>query len=173
MYTESQLPEWSNFQLPKGILKRLYDQGFTSPTPIQRETLPQIISGRDVIGIAQTGSGKTLAFSIPIIASILKSHPKKENQRRLKALIIEPTRELALQVAKHIKDCSPQRSEAQVKAHAPPIVSVATVVGGMSSQKQSRILNRGADILVATPGRLWEMLSVVCEKRFFSTRPLS
>ncbi|PVG01923.1 DEAD-domain-containing protein [Serendipita vermifera] len=157
-FDDLQLPEWMPFELPKSILRRLHDLAFTSPTPIQKETLPQSMSGRDVIGIAQTGSGKTLAFSLPIVTSILKS--KRERKRRLKALILEPTRELALQVAKHIKDCSPQRSEAQVKAHAAPIVSVATVVGGMSSQKQSRILDRGADILVATPGRLWEMLSV-------------
>lgn len=160
--TAENLPQWYSLGLRSAILQRLHDQGFTSPTPIQRDTLPLSLSGRDVIGISQTGSGKTLAFALPIINYILSlPTPSKKCARSLKALIVAPTRELALQVAAHINACSPQRTEAQVKAHAAPRISVATIVGGMSMQKQERMLEKGADIIVATPGRLWEMLSGV------------
>ena len=135
-----------------------------SPTAIQRQTLPLSLSGRDVIGISQTGSGKTLAFALPILHHILSLSSlgsKKERRRTLKALIITPTRELALQVSAHINACAPLRTEAQVQAHAAPRVSLATIVGGMSSQKQKRMLERGVDIIVATPGRFWELVSDV------------
>ncbi|KAG8802760.1 ATP-dependent RNA helicase, partial [Serendipita sp. 399] len=118
--------------------------------------------GRDVIGIAQTGSGKTLAFGLPILHDILsqpKNRSSRNHQRRLKALIITPTRELALQVMSHLNSCAPPRSEEQQMAHLPPRISIAAIVGGMSSHKQSRLIERGADIIVATPGRLWELLS--------------
>lgn len=140
----------------------MHGQGFTSPTPIQQKTLPLSLSGRDVIGISQTGSGKTLAFGLPILQYILsRPRPLKEEKRSLAALVIAPTRELALQVSEHITRIAPPRTAEQIRKHAPPRVSVVTVVGGMSSQKQTRQLERGVDIIVATPGRLWELLSEV------------
>ncbi|CAG7847725.1 ATP-dependent RNA helicase MAK5 [Serendipita indica DSM 11827] len=157
-----ELPEWSNLGLSPTLLRRIKDQGFIKPTPIQRETLPLSTSGRDVIGIAQTGSGKTLAFALPILRHILSTNRLKSlrrQKRNLKALIVAPTRELALQVSAHINACAPQRSKEEIEAHLPPLVSVATIVGGMSQQKQTRMLERGADVIVATPGRLWELLS--------------
>lgn len=143
-------------------MRRLQEQGFNSPTNIQRQTLPLTLGGRDVIGISQTGSGKTLAFGLPILQYIL-SQPKARNKqkRRLTALIVAPTRELALQVSDHIIKAAPARTDKEIKERAPPRVSVATIVGGMSSQKQTRLLEKGVDIIVATPGRLWELLSGV------------
>ena len=166
---EGQLPDWNGLGLSHTILRRLCDKAFTSPTPIQKQSLPLSLSGRDVIGISQTGSGKTLAFALPIINYILSQHPpSRAHKRILSALIIAPTRELALQVSTHITECSPMRTEKQIKAHDPPRISVATIVGGLSSHKQLRVLEKGADIIVATPGRLWELLS---EVRKFAFRP--
>lgn len=157
----TQLPEWSSFDLKPILLSQIHNLGFLNPTPIQKETFPFALNGRDVIGIAQTGSGKTLAFALPILNSILSFPTPKKTKRKLKAMILTPTRELALQVSKHIQDCSPSRTEAQIKAHHPPRVSIVTIVGGMSAQKQARLLKKGVDIIVGTPGRLWELLSMV------------
>jgi len=160
----SSLPEWEAMGLAPVILQQVHRQGFRSPTPIQRQTIPLSLAGRDVIGISQTGSGKTLAFALPILHAILSEPPlklPKEDRRHLKALIITPTRELALQVSAHVNACTPVRTEKQVKMHAPPRVSLATIVGGMSIQKQARMLQRGVDIIVATPGRFWELVSEV------------
>ena len=141
------------------------------------------------------GSGKTLAYGLPILHHILsEARPSKDTKRRVRALILAPTRELALQVSSHLNMCL-HTSEAAVKAEPadvaiskaikgkgkekqlenregtdstslapkkPPRVSIAAIVGGMSTQKQHRILERGIDILVATPGRLWDILEDVC-----------
>lgn len=168
--SEGQMPDWRGLGLSYIILRRLCDKAFTSPTPIQKQSLPLALSGRDVIGISQTGSGKTLAFALPIINYILSQPPlSRTHKRSLSALIIAPTRELALQVSTHITECSPVRTEKQIKAHDPPRISVATIVGGMSSHKQLRVLEKGADIIVATPGRLWELLSEVRDPYFNHT----
>ncbi|KDQ58746.1 hypothetical protein JAAARDRAFT_34601 [Jaapia argillacea MUCL 33604] len=207
--TQSLLQNWLAYPLHPSLLKSLHSLSFVSPTPIQTQAIPLALSGRDVIGVAETGSGKTLAYGLPILHYIL-SRPRPRTQvakarRKLSALILAPTRELALQVSSHLNQClnsinkpesSPQISEgpglagkvSENKANAhgkgkgkgtvegksastsststdnphpaksPPLVSVAAIVGGMSSQKQRRILDRGVDILVATPGRLWDIL---------------
>lgn len=94
------------------------------------------------------------------------SKAEKKQKRRIKALILAPTRELALQVASHLKACiddAPKNGEASnSKPNGPPRVSIATVVGGMAAQKQRRLIDRGVDIVVATPGRLWDLLEEVC-----------
>lgn len=116
------------------------------------------------------GSGKTLAFGLPIIHYLLSQpRPSPTTRRPLRALILAPTRELALQVSSHLNACltnavptttvDPDEKPGQPKP--PPHVSCAAVVGGMSSQKQRRILDRGVDILVATPGRLWDIMETV------------
>jgi ATP-dependent RNA helicase DDX24/MAK5 len=141
------------------------------------------------------GSGKTLAYGLPILHFLL-SQPQSGStnikRRDLKALILTPTRELALQVSAHLKEClnpvmeplpnderdmlsasqrekggkqrakkDRQHSDKRSLSHEPPPVSIAAIVGGMSSQKQQRILGRGVDVLVATPGRLWDILEEV------------
>ncbi|THH32784.1 hypothetical protein EUX98_g1413 [Antrodiella citrinella] len=186
---EELLPAWRNFSLHSRLLQSLYAQHFSTPTPIQSQAIPAALKGKDVVGVAETGSGKTLAYGLPILNSLLLdniarySSPATQKQKRtLRALILAPTRELALQVSTHLNACLNDVSEvevkdeaeevllsvtkgsgkrkvaAPVKPRAPPLVSVAAVVGGMSAQKQRRVLDRGVDVMVATPGRLWDIL---------------
>ena len=133
------------------------------------------------------GSGKTLAYGLPILHELLTSAstspPKMKSRRPLRALVLAPTRELALQVSAHLNVCLNHHDPAAIACgeskkgkrkvsvkeeakglatpRAPPPVSVAAIVGGMSAQKQGRILARGVDVLVATPGRLWDILEGV------------
>ncbi|KAJ7029259.1 ATP-dependent RNA helicase [Mycena alexandri] len=162
------LPNWHSYSLHPQLLRILHTKGFLSPTPIQSAALPFAMSDRDVVGVAQTGSGKTLAYGLPILHRLLScARPSSKSKRQLGALILAPTRELALQVSSHLNACLnavEDADEAKSKtgkaevARAPPLVSVAAIVGGMSSQKQRRILDRGVDVLVATPGRLWDIM---------------
>ncbi|XP_054720063.1 ATP-dependent RNA helicase DDX24-like isoform X1 [Uloborus diversus] len=143
---------WS-FLIPEPITHALKDLKFTKPTPIQELAIPFGLSHKDILGAAETGSGKTLAFGIPIISHILGSKEKYKNsggervQNPLSCLVLTPTRELAIQVKKHLqaicKFCD---------------VTVAAVVGGMAPEKQKRLLKKHPDIVVATPGRLWELI---------------
>ncbi|TDL18785.1 ATP-dependent RNA helicase MAK5 [Rickenella mellea] len=161
------LPNWAPHTLHPILLQSLHRRNFTDPTPIQAKALPVALKGKDVVGIAETGSGKTLAYGIPILQYILsKPKTKSNDKRQLKALILAPTRELALQVSSHLKAClsTPGPTEKSddagaPRAKGPPRVSVAAIVGGMSAQKQRRVLERGVDVLIATPGRLWDLLS--------------
>ncbi len=110
-----------------------------------------------MVGVAETGSGKTLAYALPILSHVLRQ-PRTSGKRPLSALILCPTRELALQVSESLsallaKACPAEKGK-------PPRVSVGSVVGGLSAQKQARIVDRGADVLVATPGRLWDLLKM-------------
>jgi ATP-dependent RNA helicase DDX24/MAK5 len=105
------------------------------------------------------GSGKTLAYSLPILSHILRSPPPTAGHKRpLSALILCPTRELAIQVVDHLNKVVAQAVE---PTKGPPRISIGSVVGGLSSQKQKRIVERGCDILVATPGRLWDLMKSV------------
>ncbi|KAF9225963.1 P-loop containing nucleoside triphosphate hydrolase protein [Gyrodon lividus] len=175
------LPNWHSFNLHPHLLQVLHKLSFTSPTPIQSQALLSALSGRDIVGVAETGSGKTLAYGLPILHHLL-SQPRSATQKRnLQALILAPTRELALQVSDHLNAFSrivgttikEEHKEADLsniksKGNAPasstqyaqalPLVSIAVLVGGMSAQKQRRILDRGIDILIATPGRLWDII---------------
>ncbi|KAI9248869.1 P-loop containing nucleoside triphosphate hydrolase protein [Phascolomyces articulosus] len=136
---------WKSFKLVKPIVNALKYNKFSEPTPIQRETLPLALAGRNVIGAAETGSGKTLAFGIPMVQYIAKSQGKSDG---LAGLVLTPTRELAIQVKNHIEKIG---TFANIK--------MAAIVGGMSVQKQQRQLRNKPDIIVATPGRLWEVFS--------------
>lgn len=161
--------EWDVYGLHPQLLRGILAQGFTRPTPIQRLCLDAAIRDwRDVVGAAETGSGKTLAFGIPIIQQLLhradRRRDKEEERRlrrgesepampsapepqRLSALVLVPTRELALQVAAHIKTVSIFTS-----------IKTEAIVGGMAPQKQRRLLARRPEVVVATPGRLWELI---------------
>ncbi|SAM00293.1 hypothetical protein [Absidia glauca] len=136
---------WKNLNLCEPVVNALKHYKFCEPTQVQSRALPKALEGRDIIGVAETGSGKTLAFGIPIVDSILK---RKEQLSGLTGLILAPTRELAIQVKDHIRNIA-------VFGH----VKVVAIVGGMSIQKQQRQLKEVPDIIVATPGRLWELLS--------------
>lgn len=157
---EKRLPGWKSIPLNPTLKRALHAAEFLQPTEIQARSLPLALQGRDVVGVAETGSGKTLAYSLPILSHLLSAAPAASgNRRELAALVLCPTRELAIQVVEHLKQllehAFPQRT-------GPPRISVGSVVGGLSAQKQKRILERGCDILVATPGRLWDLLKAVC-----------
>ena len=131
---------FDNLGLHPNILKGIKEIGFEKPTPIQEQAIPKIIEGRDVIASAQTGTGKTAAFMLPILNRLLATPRTKKGVR---ALVLSPTRELALQSTDHLKKLSryvPLRGEA--------------IFGGMSFQPQIAALKQGLDIISATPGRL-------------------
>lgn len=127
--------------------------GFTEPTPIQAQAIPQLLAGRDVVGQAQTGTGKTAAFSLPILERIDLNTPV------VQALILTPTRELALQVTEAIRDMS-GLGQGPVKASR--TLQVLTVYGGQSIDRQIQRLRRGVHIVVGTPGRVIDMLNRGC-----------
>jgi len=145
---------WNKLQLSHDVTTALSKLKFQKPTPIQAAAIPHILAGNDLIGKAPTGSGKTLAFGIPIYDYWLANHKEqKEGDTEMKqptALIVLPTRELAHQIAEHLtKLCSHPNLKSPV---------IAAITGGLSIQKQRRILAH-ADIVIATPGRLWEVIS--------------
>jgi len=149
---EVDVSAWEELELSTKVLESLAKLKFSKPTTIQASTIPEIMAGRDVIGKASTGSGKTLAFGIPIIESYLasKSKPKDVKDKAPLALIIAPTRELAHQITAHLTAlCAKGAFESPL---------IASVTGGLAVQKQRRQLEK-ADIIVGTPGRLWEVIS--------------
>ena len=123
------------------------EQGYSAPTPIQAEAVPAILAGRDVRGMAQTGSGKTAAYALPLLQAL--SQGAGESPRRVRALILVPTRELAAQVGESL------RSLAQ---HLPQPLRIAVAYGGVSINPQMMALRGGADVMVATPGRLIDLV---------------
>ncbi|KAG0247931.1 ATP-dependent RNA helicase [Mortierella polycephala] len=144
---------WKDYALSPMIENGLRKQKFTKPSPIQEQALPLGLAGRDVVGVAETGSGKTLAFGLPIIQCLAQqaafaAESNSPMQESLTALILTPTRELAIQVKDHLVAFT------QFTGH-----HVVPIVGGMSIQKQTRQLDRNPAIVVATPGRLWELIS--------------
>lgn len=157
---EVDVSAWNDLDLSSDILSQLSRLGFSEPTNIQSESIPLILAGHDIIGKASTGSGKTLAFGIPIIQSWLEAREDKVEDIEDKAmkvptaLILSPTRELATQLADHIL--------ALCKGMGDNAPRIARVTGGLSVQKQQRQLAL-ADIIVGTPGRLWDCLSASIE----------
>ena len=128
-------------------LKTALDRaGFSEPTPIQNQAIPLALEGHDVMGLAQTGTGKTLAFGLPLIDHLL-AQPGKPAPKTAKALILAPTRELVNQIAESLKVLTNKTK-----------LRVSTVVGGQSIGKQIKFLSFGTDILVATPGRLMDLM---------------
>ena len=130
--------------LNPSLLKAIKQQGYTKPTPIQKQAIPPLLEGRDVLGCAQTGTGKTAAFSLPILH--LLAQQKKRGKRVIRGLILSPTRELAAQIAENI-------------GHYSQFLDLRhlCIFGGVSQRPQVQELRRGIDILVATPGRLLDL----------------
>ena len=127
--------------LSEVLLRAVADAGYTEPTPIQREAIPRILEGRDIIGLAQTGTGKTAAFTLPIADRLLAG------PHRLRALVLTPTRELCQQVEKSFKKYAQHTS-----------LVVTSIYGGVGMEPQERALRGGVDVIVATPGRLIDHL---------------
>jgi ATP-dependent RNA helicase DDX24/MAK5 len=151
---ETDVSAWEELDLSSHTLSALSKMGFGKPTPIQSAAIPEILAGHDVVGKASTGSGKTLAFGIPMLENWIETYGEMDEEqlkasRPPTALILSPTRELAHQLTEHITSlCS----------GVPTAPYIAAVTGGLSVQKQQRQLAK-ADIIIGTPGRLWEVMS--------------
>lgn len=136
------------FDLAEPIVKAIREQGYATPTPIQLQAIPPIMEGRDVLGCAQTGTGKTAAFALPVIHRLTQCRQPPRNQvRKVRALVLTPTRELAAQVDESFRTYG---------KHSP--LRHALVFGGVGATRQIKALKPGVDILVATPGRLKDLL---------------
>ena len=131
---------FNQLKLSEKVMAAIEAAGYTTPTPIQAQAIPVALEGRDVVGIAQTGTGKTASFVLPLLHMLEKGRARARMPR---SLILEPTRELAAQVAEAIEALGSQHK-----------LTVALLIGGVSFDDQERKLERGADILIATPGRL-------------------
>ncbi|MGR9037951.1 MAG: DEAD/DEAH box helicase [Gammaproteobacteria bacterium] len=125
------------------LIKAVSEQGYVSPTPVQRQAIPFILAGQDVLAGAQTGTGKTASFTLPLLQRLCESLDLHQKPRNIRALVLTPTRELAAQVHESVNTYG---------KHLPLLAEV--IVGGVSINSQIRNLRRGCDILVATPGRL-------------------
>ncbi|MEK6555007.1 MAG: DEAD/DEAH box helicase, partial [Bdellovibrionota bacterium] len=137
---------FSNFNLIEPIQRAIIDAGYTEATPIQQAAIPQLLSGRDLLGCAQTGTGKTAAFALPMLNMLAKGHRRPE-PRKPRALVLTPTRELAVQIEESFKTYGRHLK-----------LRHAVVFGGVSQGAQVRALSQGVDILVATPGRLLDLI---------------
>jgi superfamily II DNA/RNA helicase len=129
--------------LGEPILRAIQDMGYTTPTPIQAQSIPHVLLGRDLVGLAQTGTGKTASFTLPMIEHLSKGRARSRMPR---SLVLTPTRELAAQVAENF--------DLYGKYHP---LSKALLVGGESMSEQIKVMERGADVLIATPGRLLDL----------------
>jgi len=134
---------FEDFNLSSAIIKSLKEKGYTHPTPIQQQAIPQILSGRDIVASAETGTGKTAAFSIPILERLAKT----KRSAGIRALVLTPTRELAIQVYENLR---------YYGKHLP--LKSTAVFGGVSQYNQAKDIRKGIDILVATPGRLHDLI---------------
>ncbi len=130
------------------ILKALETEGYTEPTPIQEQAIPHVLRGKDLLGCAQTGTGKTAAFAIPILQNLMLQQKEDAYNHHIKALILTPTRELAIQIDESF--------EAYGKHTG---IRHAVIYGGVSQFQQTSQLRNGVDILIATPGRLLDLIS--------------
>lgn len=137
---------FSELKIIKPLVTALNDLNYQQATPIQQQAIPLILNGSDIFGCAQTGTGKTAAFSLPIL-QMLQTNTAKTNQGNIRALVLAPTRELIQQISDSIRGYSKHTQ-----------ISFATVYGGVPQHVQVKELKRGVDILIATPGRLLDLV---------------
>jgi ATP-dependent RNA helicase RhlE len=138
--------QFTELGLLPALLTAVTDEGYSVPTPIQSRAIPHVLAGRDLLGLAQTGTGKTAAFALPILQRLAAPHPEPRGHRRIRCLVLTPTRELASQIGD---------SFAAYGRHLP--LSHAVIFGGVGFDAQRQALRRGMDILVATPGRFLDL----------------
>src|SRR5690606_20362832 len=139
--------QFESLNIIEPILNALKQEGYTSPTPIQKEAIPIVLNGTDLLGCAQTGTGKTAAFAVPILQ--LLSHTKQYGRvKPIRSLIVTPTRELAIQI---------EESFTAYGKHTG--LSSTVVFGGVNQNKQVTALRAGVDVLIATPGRLLDLMN--------------
>ena len=134
------MTSFNDLGLDPKVLQAVADTGYTTPTPIQAEAIPHALQGKDVLGIAQTGTGKTASFTLPMITMLAKGRARARMPR---SLVLCPTRELAAQVAENFETYAKHMK-----------LSMALLIGGVSFKDQDRLIDRGVDVLIATPGRL-------------------
>ncbi len=140
---------FKDLRIVEPILKALKAKGYTSPTPIQEQSIPILLRGKDLLGCAQTGTGKTAAFAIPIIQHLyLEEDNSRKKARKIKALVVTPTRELALQIADSFTDYAKYTG-----------IKNTVIFGGVKQGAQTQALRGGGDVLVATPGRLLDLMN--------------
>ena len=139
---------FKELNITEPILKAIKEKGYTVPTPIQEKAIPAALAKRDILGCAQTGTGKTASFAIPIIQHLQVVSKESVKRQGIKALILTPTRELALQISECIDDYAKYTQ-----------VRHGVIFGGVNQRAQVNMLHKGVDILVATPGRLLDLMN--------------
>jgi ATP-dependent RNA helicase RhlE len=140
--------KFENLNLITPILKALKAEGYTTPTPIQEQAIPVILEGKDLLGCAQTGTGKTAAFAVPLLQILYEEQKNEKPPRTIKALILTPTRELAIQIGESLTAYGRYTG-----------IRHTVIFGGVSQTTQTNALKAGVDILVATPGRLLDLIN--------------
>ncbi|MFL2984808.1 MAG: DEAD/DEAH box helicase [Candidatus Poseidoniaceae archaeon] len=146
---QSENTKMKNFEslgLSKKLLEAVESEGYTTPTPVQEQSIPPLLAGRDVLGVAQTGTGKTAAFALPVLQ--IMSRTKTQGKRHIKALILSPTRELAAQIGERFSAYGEHLD-----------IRHKVIFGGVNQNPQVRALQKGIDVLVATPGRLLDLIN--------------
>jgi ATP-dependent RNA helicase RhlE len=139
------MTDFQSLGLSETLLKAVASEGYTSPTPVQEQSIPPLLDGRDVLGVAQTGTGKTAAFALPVLQIMGRKRP--QGKRHIRALILSPTRELAAQIDERFAAYSEHMD-----------IRHRVIFGGVKQNPQVRALQKGLDILVATPGRLLDLI---------------
>ncbi|MDE5419164.1 DEAD/DEAH box helicase [Labilibaculum sp. DW002] len=138
---------FDKLELIEPILKAIEEKGYTHPTPIQAKSIPILLRKRDLLGCAQTGTGKTAAFAIPILQHLCNDARPEKGRRKIKALVVTPTRELAIQIRDNFTEYGKYTG-----------IMNTVIFGGVKQGAQTQALNRGVDVLVATPGRLLDLI---------------
>ncbi len=139
---------FNELNIAEPILRAIAEKGYTHPTPIQEKAIPVLLRGEDLLGCAQTGTGKTAAFAIPIIQQLYLDEFRVKTHRKIKALVVTPTRELAIQIQENFTEYGKYTD-----------LRNTVIFGGVKQGKQTASLRQGVDILVATPGRLLDLIS--------------
>ena len=140
--------QFEDLKIIEPILRALAEKQYTTPTPIQERTIPLILKRNDILGSAQTGTGKTAAFAVPILQHLFADKQKNNKQRKIKSLIVTPTRELAIQIGESFTDYGKYTG-----------LKNTVIFGGVNQNAQTDRLQNGIDILVATPGRLLDLMN--------------
>ena len=139
---------FADLPLSEPILRAVATEGYTTATPIQAQTIPHALEGRDVLGCAQTGTGKTAAFALPVLHRLAQTATGNDSHRKIRCLVLSPTRELALQIADSFR------------AYGKNVpIRGTTIFGGVNQNPQVSALKRGVDVVVATPGRLLDLMN--------------
>ncbi|NCW11921.1 MAG: DEAD/DEAH box helicase, partial [Chitinophagia bacterium] len=138
---------FKSLHLIEPLLLALYEEGYTTPTPIQSQSIPIVLQGKDLLGCAQTGTGKTAAFTLPILQLLLEN-AAPQKRKKIRSLIVTPTRELAIQIAESFNAYG---------RHTP--LNCTVIFGGVAQGPQVTALRNGVDVVIATPGRLLDLMN--------------